>query len=134
MPVSSVKAFFTETHPIVVSTYFILPHVGTCIIIYLQGQVPPYAMPQITQFSVQESIIKTVEAAVEAYGLKSLAGSDGEVSVKEDVKEIASKYNIKSGDSIQFTATLNAAYDESKKSDDAKEEDAKVADEVASSE
>ena len=77
---------------------------------FWQGQVPPYAMPQITRFSVQESIIKTVEAAVQAFGLKSLAGSDGEVNVKEDVQEIASK--IQMGDSIPFTATLCAAFAE----------------------
>ena len=75
----------------------------------MKGQIPPYAQPQITQFSVQESIIKTVQATVEAYGLKSLPGSDGEVKVHEDVTALAKGY--KSGDSIKFTATLNAAYD-----------------------
>jgi len=79
----------------------------------VQGQVPPYAQPQITQFAVQESIIKTVESAVEAYGLVSLKGSDGEVNVFEDVSALAKAY--KTGDSIQFTASLNAAYDPEKK-------------------
>jgi len=62
---------------------------------------------------VQESIIKTVESAVEAYGLVSLKGSDGEFNVFEDVSALARAY--KTGDSIQFTATLNAAYDPEKK-------------------
>jgi hypothetical protein len=53
-----------------------------------------------------------VQAAVDAYGLKSLAGSDGEVNVHEDVEAIAKGYKV--GDSIQFTATLNAAYDPGK--------------------
>lgn len=78
----------------------------------LQGQVPPYAQPQITQFAIQESIIKTVEAMVSAYGLQSLSGSDGQVKVHEDVAEMTKGY--KTGTSIPFTATLNAAYDESK--------------------
>jgi hypothetical protein len=50
---------------------------------------------------------------VDAYGLQSLPGSDGNVEVKEDVKEMAKGY--KTGDSIQFTATLNCAYDPKKK-------------------
>jgi len=61
---------------------------------------------------VQESIIKTVEAAVDAHGLLSLKGSDGEVNVHEDVSALAKTY--KTGDSIQFTATLNAEYDPEK--------------------
>jgi hypothetical protein len=73
----------------------------------LQGQVPPWAQPQITNFAVQETIIKTVEAAVAAYGVTSLAGSDGNVEVNEDVKEMCKGY--KAGDSLQFTATLNCA-------------------------
>lgn len=75
---------------------------------FRKGQVPPYAMPQIVGFAVQESIIKTVEAVVEAYGLKSLPGSEGEVTVKEDVADMAKRY--KSGMTIPFTATLKAAY------------------------
>ena len=83
-----------------------------------QGQVPPYAQGQITQFSLQEAIVKTVEAAVEAFGLKSLAGSEGEVNVKEDIEQMAKQYK-KIGESVQFTATLNACYDPEK----TKEED-----------
>lgn len=87
--------------------FFFLPRFLT------KGQVPPYAQPQITQFAVQEAIIKTVEAAVEAYGLQSLPGSEGEVQVHENVSDLAKAY--KTGDSIQFTATLNASYDPQKK-------------------
>lgn len=82
------------------------------VVVSHQGQVPPYAQPQITLFAVQESIIKTVEAAVDAYGLLSLKGSDGEVKVHEDVSALAKGY--KTGDSIPFTATLNASYDPEK--------------------
>jgi hypothetical protein len=77
-----------------------------------QGQVPPYAQPQITQFAIQEGIIKTVEAMVSAYGLQSLSGSDGQVQVHEDVQAMAKVYST--GTSIQFTATLKATYDEAK--------------------
>jgi hypothetical protein len=45
--------------------------------------------------------------------LKSLPGSDGQVEVHEDVASMAKAY--KTGDSIQFTATLNASYDPEKK-------------------
>jgi len=94
-----------------------------------QGQVPPYAQPQITQFAVQESIIKTVEAAVEAYGLVSLSGSDGEVNVHEDVAAIAKGY--KTGDSIPFTATLNAAMDPEKQPSEEAESSEEEEEEVA---
>jgi hypothetical protein len=76
------------------------------IFLLLQGQVPPYAQPQITQFAVQEALIKTVQSAVDSFGLKSLPGSDGEVKVHEEVSEMAKGY--KSGDSLVFTANLQA--------------------------
>jgi hypothetical protein len=76
----------------------------------LQGQVPPWAQPQITNFAVQETIIKTVEAAVAAFGVTSLSGSDGNVEVNEDVTEMCKGY--KEGASLQFTATLNCALKE----------------------
>jgi ABC-type ATPase with predicted acetyltransferase domain len=73
----------------------------------LQGQVPPWAQPQITNFAVQESIVKTVEAAVIAFGITSLAGEDGNVEVNEDVSQMSKGY--KEGTSLKFTATLNCA-------------------------
>jgi hypothetical protein len=78
-----------------------------------QGQVPPYAMPQIMQFSIQEAIINTVQAAVDAFGLKGLEGDNGKVEVKEDVAEMAKGFKI--GNSLLFTAVVNAAYDPEKK-------------------
>ena len=56
---------------------------GKCFPLLLQGQVPPYAMPQIKGFAVQDGILKTIEATAAAYGLKSIPGSDGEVTVLE---------------------------------------------------
>lgn len=76
---------------------------------FRKGQVPPYAMPQIRGFSVEESIVKTCQSAVDAYGLKSVSGSDGEVEILENVPELAKVYKL--GDDIQFTATFNAMYD-----------------------
>jgi hypothetical protein len=75
---------------------------------YYQGQVPPYAQPQITEFAVQESLIQTVKGAIEAFGLEPLPGSDGKMEVHEDVKRISNGYKI--GDSIPFTATVNCKY------------------------
>lgn len=66
-------------------------------------------MPQIRGFAVQEGIIQTVQSAVNAYGLKSISGSDGEVEVLEDIPEIAKVYKL--GDNVQFTATFRAIVD-----------------------
>ena len=66
-------------------------------------------MGQINNFSIQEAIIKTVQAVVDAFGLKALEGSDGEVEVKEDVAEMSKGY--KPGNTLAFTATICCAYD-----------------------
>jgi len=76
---------------------------------FRKGQVPPYAMPQIRGFAVQEGIVQTCQSAVDAFGLKSLKGSDGEVEVLEDIPEVAKDYKL--GDDVQFTATFNAVLD-----------------------
>ncbi len=79
----------------------------------VKGQIPPYAQPQITAFAVEESLIRTVEIAVESFGLKALPGSDGEVTINEEVKGMCQGYKV--GDSLEFTATLNAIFDPEKK-------------------
>ena len=66
-------------------------------------------MPQIRGFAVQEGIIQTVQSAVDAYGLKSISGKDGEVEVLEDIPEHAKSYKL--GDDIRFTATFKAIFD-----------------------
>ena len=76
---------------------------------FRKGQVPPFAMPQIRGFAVQESIVRTCQSAVDAYGLKSVSGSDGEVEVLEDIPEVAKAYKL--GDDLEFTATFNAVVD-----------------------
>mmetsp|Transcript_119775 Transcript_119775/g.346195 ORF Transcript_119775/g.346195 Transcript_119775/m.346195 type:complete len:205 (-) Transcript_119775:191-805(-) len=76
---------------------------------FRKGQVPPYAMPQIRGFAVQEGIVQTVQSAIDAYGLKTISGKDGEMEVLEDVAEIAKGYKV--GDDIQFTATFQAIFD-----------------------
>lgn len=99
---------------------------------FRKGQIPPYAQPQMTMFAVQEGIINTCEAVVEAYGLKSLKGSDGSVEVRENVEDISKAYNIKKWDDIPFTATFKGTYDEDKRSALTAnvEEDAAAADET----
>jgi hypothetical protein len=63
-----------------------------------------------------------VEAAVDAFGLQSLPGSDGEINVQEDVAEMAKGY--KEGDSLTFTTIFNAVFDPEKTADaDKKEEE-----------
>jgi hypothetical protein len=66
-------------------------------------------MPQIRNFAVEEAIIQTVKSAVDAFGLKSVPGSDGEVTVLEDIPELARGYKL--GDDIQFTAKFQAVFD-----------------------
>jgi FlaG/FlaF family flagellin (archaellin) len=60
-------------------------------------------------FAVQEAIIKTCEQSLEAYGLESLPGSAGEVTVNEDVKDICKGYKV--GTDIPFTATYMGKFD-----------------------
>lgn len=76
---------------------------------FRKGQVPPYAQAQITGFAVQEAIIKTCEASLEAYGLESLPGSAGEVTVNEDIKDLKKGYKI--GADVPFTATYRGKFD-----------------------
>lgn len=66
-------------------------------------------MPQIRGFALQEGIIQTVQSAVDAYGLKSISGSDGEVEILEDIPEMAKSYKV--GDNVDFTATFQAVFD-----------------------
>mmetsp|Transcript_11569 Transcript_11569/g.17686 ORF Transcript_11569/g.17686 Transcript_11569/m.17686 type:complete len:209 (+) Transcript_11569:105-731(+) len=87
---------------------------------FRKGQVPPYAQPQITMFAVQEAIIKTCEQSLEAYGLESLPGSAGEVTVNEDVKDICKGYKV--GSDIAFTATYKGKFDANIHTESATEE------------
>lgn len=83
---------------------------------FRKGQIPPYAMPQIVNFAIQEGLVKTIEQAVAAYGLTALSGSDGEVEILEDVQEMCKGY--KDGESLKFTATFKAAMEESEEEDE----------------
>lgn len=81
---------------------------------FRKGQVPPYAQPQITMFAVQEALIKTCEESLEAYGLESLPGSSGEVTINEDIKDICKGYKVNgkgSFEDIPFTATYRGKFD-----------------------
>jgi hypothetical protein len=66
----------------------------------------------MTGFAIQEALIRTVESVVKAYGLKALPGSDGEVTILEEVKEMCKGYKI--GDTLQFTAKLSLIFDPEK--------------------
>jgi hypothetical protein len=69
-------------------------------------------MPKMNAFAIQEGLIKTIEQAVSAYGLKSLPGSDGEVEVLENVETMCKGY--KDGTSLPFTATVKCIFDPEK--------------------
>mmetsp|Transcript_899 Transcript_899/g.1982 ORF Transcript_899/g.1982 Transcript_899/m.1982 type:complete len:216 (-) Transcript_899:83-730(-) len=77
---------------------------------FRKGQIPPYAQPKMTMFAIQEAVIKTCEASLEAYGLQSLQGSQGEVKVNEDMQEVCKGYKL--GNDIPFTATYKGKFDE----------------------
>lgn len=49
------------------------------------------------------------EESLEAYGLESLPGSAGEVTVNEDIKDICKGYKV--GTDIPFTATYRGKFD-----------------------
>ncbi len=78
---------------------------------FRKGQVPPWAQPQITGFAIQEAIIKTCEKSLEAYGLESLVGSAGEVTVNEDIKDLCKGYKM--GNNVAFTATYRGKFNKS---------------------
>lgn len=65
-----------------------------------------------------------MEAAVAAYGLKSLPGSDGQVEVKEKVEDMVKGYKL--GEPISFTAVLNLCYDPEKSTTSTTEMDARA--------
>lgn len=88
---------------------------------FRKGQVPPYAQPQMTMFALQEGIIQTCDAAVKAYGLQALKGSDGSVEVKEEVQEISKGYKV--GDEVQFTGTFSATIKETASASENEESD-----------
>lgn len=46
---------------------------------------------------------------MEAYGLESLPGSSGEVTINEDIKDIVKGYKV--GTDIPFTATYRGKFD-----------------------
>lgn len=77
---------------------------------FRKGQIPPWAMPKMVLFAIQEAVIKTCEASLEAYGLSSLEGADGEVTVNEDMQEACKGY--KAGSDIEFTATYRGNFDD----------------------
>lgn len=49
------------------------------------------------------------EQSLEAYGLESLTGSEGEVTVYEDMQKVCKGYKL--GDDIPFTATYKGKFD-----------------------
>ncbi|KAL7522274.1 hypothetical protein ACHAWX_006967 [Stephanocyclus meneghinianus] len=76
---------------------------------FRKGQIPPYAQSRMTMFAIQEAVIKTCEQSLEAYGLESLTGSEGEVTVYEDMQKVCKGYKL--GDDIPFTATYKGKFD-----------------------
>lgn len=83
-------------------------------------------MPQIRGFAVQEGIVQTCQSVVDAYGLKSVSGSAGEVEVLENIPDIAKSYKV--GDSVEFTAKFNAIFDPEKITSTEEAEDDSVVD------
>jgi len=79
---------------------------------FRKGQIPPYAQPKMVSFAMQEAIVDACESTAKLYGLKAMAGDEGEVDVKEDIKAICMGYNpAKKAVDVPFTATFSAVYD-----------------------
>jgi len=74
----------------------------------------------------QEALIKTCEVSLEAYGLESLPGSDGSVTVNEKVEDIVKGYKI--GTDVEFTATYKGKFDSSTVVEQAEAEEEGVVD------
>jgi hypothetical protein len=85
---------------------------------FRKGQVPPYAMPQVVLFSIQDALIAAVKVVIEEFGLNN----GGEVTIHEDVEAIAKSY--KAGVNITFTASVQAAYAAPRKPEESGEVDA----------
>jgi len=76
------------------------------------GQIPPYAQPKMTNFALQEGIVKTCQAAILRYGVKEInIDAIGAVTFNEDIEQMSSKYNYKSCPSVPFTANFRAIFD-----------------------
>ena len=69
---------------------------------------------------------------MEAYGLESLPGSSGEVTVNEDIKDICKGYKV--GTDISFTATYRGKFDSAVQEATAKEEETSAEDVVIDAE
>ena len=69
---------------------------------------------------------------MEAYGLESLPGSSGEVTVNEDIKDICKGYKV--GTEIPFTATYRGKFDSAVQEAAAKEEETSAEDVVIDAE
>lgn len=67
---------------------------------------------------------------MDAYGLKALSGSDGEIEVQESVKDMASGW--KDGMSLTFTTKFSAIFDPEKTTAAAGSEPSSEAEEVDS--
>ena len=85
---------------------------------FRKGQVPPYAMAELSQFSLEEAITNTLKEVTKAYGIEAREGSAGNVDVKEDIKAIGRKW--KKGQAVPFTATFLGFYEDGR--DDGKRE------------
>jgi len=79
---------------------------------FRKGQIPPYAQPKMTNFALQEGIVKTCQAAILQYGVKEInVDALGAVTFNEDIEVMASTYNYKSCPSVPYTANFRAIFD-----------------------
>ncbi|GMH75490.1 hypothetical protein TrLO_g8986 [Triparma laevis f. longispina] len=66
---------------------------------FRKGQIPPWAMPKMSTFAIQECITSSLNELLKGHDLEA---KDGKVEVVEDVQEIGK--NWKEGDDVHFTA------------------------------
>jgi len=78
---------------------------------FRKGQIPPYAMPKMVGFCLEEAVNSGMLDAVNAAGLRPLAGKDAKAEVLEDTKKLAKTF--KAGTPFTFTATFKGTFLES---------------------
>ncbi|GMH87493.1 hypothetical protein TrST_g13287 [Triparma strigata] len=66
---------------------------------FRKGQIPPWAMPKMSTFAIQESITSSLNDLLKGH---DLVAKDGKVEVIEDVQEIGKSW--KEGEDVHFTA------------------------------
>eukprot|EP00567_Pseudictyota_dubia_P006429 CAMPEP_0197437852 /NCGR_PEP_ID=MMETSP1175-20131217/4994_1 /TAXON_ID=1003142 /ORGANISM="Triceratium dubium, Strain CCMP147" /LENGTH=237 /DNA_ID=CAMNT_0042967471 /DNA_START=291 /DNA_END=1004 /DNA_ORIENTATION=+ len=96
---------------------------------FRKGQIPPYAMPKMTFFALQETLVSSCQASIKVFGVNEInEGQLGAVTFNENVEDLSKVYDDKNFPSVPFTANFRGTFDpdavrEAVGDDDAEEEE-----------